>query len=145
MKSLTVYITTENRNTLKKNFLNLRFFGLVSIPDIVEITGETYENMSIRSQFLVNKSICQEFEKFFKKNRFYAIIYSNPWLSKESIMNLHDYLGNNPNVKKIVLLDYKDSPKNESFFELFEEVVFFPSIKKVKIFDCESFSNETDD
>ncbi len=139
---MTVYITTENRNTLKKNFLNLRFFGLISVPEIVETIDETYLDMSPRSQFLVNKTITQEFEKALKKNRFYAIIYSNPWLTKESIINLHDYLSNSSHVKKIVLLDYKDNPKNENMFELFEEVVFFPAVKKIKIFDCESFVNE---
>lgn len=139
---MTVYITSESRSVLKKNFLNLRFFGLVSVPEIVAMTGETYENMSHRSQFLVNKTITQEFEKALKRNRFYAVIYSNPWLEKESIVNLHNYLSENPRVDKIVLLDYKDNSKNEELYELFEEVVFFPSIKKIKISDCEIYNNQ---
>jgi hypothetical protein len=145
MKLMTVYITTENRSVLKKNFLNLRFFGLISIPEIIDTMGESYENMSLRSQFLVNKTITQEFEKALKKNRFYAVIYSNPWLNKESIINLHSYLRKNPFVKKIILLDYKDNPKNENIYELFEEIVFFPAIKKIKIFDCESFTTDLEE
>lgn len=141
---MTVYITSESRSVLKKNFLNLRFFGLVSVPEIVAMTGETYENMSHRSQFLVNKTITQELEKALKRNRFYAVIYSNPWLEKESIVNLHNYLSENPRVDKIVLLDYKDNSKNEELYELFGEVVFFPSIKKIKIFDCEIHNNQED-
>lgn len=134
---MTVYITTEDKEVLKKNFLKLRFFGLVSVSDIIETTGEPYENMSLHSQFIVNKTIVQEMENALKKNRFYAVIYSNPWIDKEAIINIHNYLNENPTVQKIILLDFKDNPKNESFFELFDEVAFFPSVKKVKIFECE--------
>lgn len=137
MKSMTVYMTTEDKDVLKKNFLKLRFFGLISVPDIVETTGETYENMSLNSQFIVNKTISEEMDKALKKNRFYAVIYSNPWMDKEAIINMHNYLQEHPLVKKIVLLDFKDSPKNDQMFELFEEVAFFPSVKKIKILECE--------
>jgi hypothetical protein len=137
MKSMTVYMTTEDKEVLKKNFLKLRFFGLISVPDIIESIGETYENMSLHSQFIVNKTITQEMETVLKKNRFYAVIYSNPWMDKETIMNMHNYLQDHPHVKKIVLLDFKENPQNEEMFELFEEVAFFPSVKKIKIFECE--------
>jgi hypothetical protein len=135
---MTVYMTTEDKEVLKKNFLKLRFFGLISVPDIVETTGYNYKDLTLNLQFIVNKTISQELDNALKKNRFYAVIYSNPWMDKEAIINMREYLSEHPLVKKVVLLDFKDSPKNEDFFELFEEVAFFPSVKKIKIFECET-------
>ena len=138
MKNTTIYITTENTDVLKRNFLNLRFFGLISVKDVINDLGISYDTDDIIEQFIINKAITTNLDDVLKNKRLYAIIYTNPWLNKETIINLHEYLEEFDNIKKIVLLDYKNNRKNESLYELFDEVAFFPDAKKIKIFDCES-------
>ena len=134
---MNFYITTEDKDVLKKNFLNLRFFALISIPDIITSLGEEYETISDYSKFIVNKTIIQQVDSVLKRKRFYSIIYSNPWLNYDTIKNVHEQFSDNPLIKDIILLDDKNTRKNEDYWQYFQEVTFFPSVKKKKIVECE--------
>lgn len=136
-KAMNFYITTENKDVLKKNFLNLRFFALISIPEIIESLGEEYETISDYSNFIVNKTIIQQVDSVLKRKRFYSIIYSNPWLNYDTIKNIHEQFSDNPLIKDIILLDDKNNRENEDYWQYFQEVTFFPSVKKKKIVECE--------
>lgn len=138
-KVMNFYITTEDKDFLKKNFLNLRFSALISVPDIVASLDEEYDTMSLYSRFIVNKTIISQVENVLKRKRFFNIIYHNPWIDYDSIKNLHEQFHDNASIKRIILLDKKDNPTNEDLWQYFEEVTFFPSVKKKKILECESF------
>jgi len=133
------YVTTENKEFLRRNFLNLRFFALISVPDIISSLGENHTTMSDYNQFIVNKTIVKELEDVIKRKRFYSIIYSNPWIDYESIKNLQEYLEDNESIKNVILLDDKHNPKHEDYWQYFQEVKFFPSARKVRIVECEEF------
>ena len=136
-KAMNFYITTENKDILKKNFLNLRFFALISVPEIIETLGEEYETITDYSKFIVNKTIIQQVDNVLKRKRFYSIIFFNPWLNYDTIKNIHEQFSDNALIKDIVLLDDKKTRKNEDFWQFFNEVTFFPSVKKKKIVECE--------
>jgi hypothetical protein len=138
-RKMNFYITTKNSDFLKKNFLNLRFFALISVPDIVSSLGEEYESLSDYNKFIINKTIIQQVENVLKRKRFYSIIYSNPWIDYDSIKNIHEQFGENPLIKDIVLLDKKDEPMHENLWQYFKEVTFFPAAKKKRIVECENF------
>jgi hypothetical protein len=140
-KPMNFYVTTESKDFLKKNFLNLRFFSLISVPDIVRSLGgdSDVKNLSDYNKFIANKTIIQQVDSVLKKKRYYSIIYSNPWIDYESIKNLREHFSRNPLIKNIIFLDDKDSPKHEDYWQLFEEVTFFPSSRKIRIVECENF------
>jgi len=135
------YITTEDEEILRKHFLNMRFYALISIPDIITSLGKTYETLSEYDEFIVNSTIINQIEIFIKKKQYYSIIYYNPYINYNVIKNLYEYLSDNPNILKIALLDYKYNPKHEDLWQYFEEIVFFPSIKRKKILECEIIKN----
>lgn len=140
-KAMNFYVTTESKDFLKKNFLNLRFFSLISVPDILSSLGESgnVEDLSDYNKFIVNKTIVQQVDSVLKKKRYYSIIYSNPWIDYESIKNLREYFGQNPLIKNIIFLDDKIVPKHEDYWQYFEEVTFFPAARKTRIIECEKF------
>ena len=138
-KVMNFYITTEDKDFLKKNFLNMRFSALISVPDIVESLNETYNEMSMYSKFIVNKTIIGQVENVLKRKRFYSIIYSNPWIDYDSIKNIQEHFNNNPLINTVALLDHKYKSKHEDLWQYFQEVTFFPSVKKKRILECESF------
>jgi hypothetical protein len=138
-KAMNFYITVENKEFLKKNFLNLRFFSLISVPEIIETLGDNYETMTDYNKFIANKTIERQVENVLKRKRFYSIIYSNPWLDYEGIKNLHEQFKDNPHIKNIILLDKKSKPLVEDLWQCFSEVTFFPEAKKKRIVECESF------
>ena len=123
---------------LKSNFLNFRFFYHISVPDILNDMGIDYNNMSDQDSFLVNDSILSSIELVLKRKKYSAIVYSNPWLDYECIKNIHSELKPTGRINNIALLDFKSIPKNIELWQFFEEVIFFPEIRKKEIIECES-------
>lgn len=136
LKDKKLYITTEGKNKLSKKFLNFRFYYFISVPEIIESLKEDPNNLTDRGAFLVNRTIIEGIHNCLKRKKYLAIIYSNPNLDYESIKNIQERYSNHKNITSISLLDYKSEPKNENFWQLFEEVTFFPEIHKKKIMEC---------
>ncbi len=63
-----------------------------------------------------------------------SIIYVNPDLNDEIIRELIHFCNESTTVEKVIFLTEKS--KNESYYELFEEILYFPYAKKVKIIEC---------
>ncbi len=66
-----------------------------------------------------------------------SIIYSNPVMNDEIIREFVHYTQDLKKIDKVILLTEKD--KNEDYYELFEEIMFFPTAKKVHIIECVSY------
>lgn len=140
-KDKKIYVTTEPKESLRKKFLNFRFYYLISVPEIIKKLNEDPKNLSDRGIFLINNTIIEGINSCIKRKKYMAIIYSNPNLNYEAIKNLQEKFTDNENIISISLLDYKANPKNEDLWQLFEEVIFFPEINKKKIFECKSIKN----
>ncbi len=137
MTKLKFYVTTEDKEKLRKKFLNFRFYSLISIPDILEQLGLNYNNLEPKNLVLINQTIKRKIESTLKVKKYFAIIYVNPWVNYEVIKNLHDYLGILPKISFISILDRKTKPKNINMWQYFEEVTFFPETRKRIINECE--------
>jgi len=130
------YITIEGLPKLKRAFLNLKLYSIVSVPEILEELGYTYSTIDEYGTFIVNQRITNMIDNYIKSKRIRGIIYSNPNLNKDIVENLFSELENLDKISDLVLLDDKYVPKLEEYYDLFEEIIFFPSVKKVRLIEA---------
>jgi len=135
------YITTENITRLKKSFLNLKLFSIIYIPDILAEYGYTYSTIDEYGSFIISSRITDLIKTYAKSKRIRGIIYSNPQLSEEVLPNIFDILLSIDNISEIVLFDDYNVPKLQHLYQSFDEIVFFPSIKKIRLIECKKIAN----
>lgn len=135
---MKVYITIEGNNRLKRSFLNLKVFYIINIQDIFVENGYNDINIPIDqyASFIINKKIQNLFKTYAKSKRIRGIIYSNPKLNEESIKSLFSFFDEIEEIDEVVLLDDYNVPKLKSYYHLFDEIIFFPSIKKIRLIQC---------
>lgn len=130
------YITVEGLPKLKRVFLNLKLYSIVSVPEILTDLGYTYSTIDEYGAFIINQKIMNMIDNYVKSKRIRGIFYSNPNLGRDIIENLFTELEPCERISDIVLLDDKYVPKLEEYYDLFEEIIFFPSVKKVRLIEC---------
>ena len=135
------YVTIENLDKLKKCFLNLKLFSIIYIPTILDEYGYTSDTMDEYSAFIVNEHINNIIISQSKSKRIRGIIYSHPNINDSLISNLFETLSKMPNIREVVLLDDYNVPKLTNLYKLFDEIVFFPSIKKIRLIECVKISD----
>lgn len=135
------YVTIENTQRLKKSLLNLKLFSIIYIPDILEQYGYTYSTIDDYGSFIISNQINELIKTYAKSKRIRGIFYSNPNLTEDLLPNLFETLVDIDNISEIVLMDDYNVPKLEHFYPMFDEIIFFPSIKKVRLIECQKLSN----
>jgi hypothetical protein len=132
---MNLYITYGDKEKLKRAFLNLRRQLVIDSIEIIESLGYNPENLSEYAYFIVNEKIKKQIYKTAVGSKMQSIIYTNSTMDHEVIRGLINYAQLNTPVDKVVFLTEKG--KHEELYELFEEVIFYPSAKKVHIITCE--------
>jgi len=132
------YVTTECTKKLKRSFLNLKLFSIIYIPSILEQYGYTYNTIDEYGSFIVSKKINSLIKSYSKSKRIKGIIYSNPIINKELIPNLFESLEHLESITEIVLMDDYYIPKLKHLYPYFDEIIFFPSIKKVRLIEAKN-------
>ena len=127
------YITVENLNKLKRSFLNLKLYSIIDIPKIISNLNYDYENIDKYGIFLINNEITNKINTYSKSKRIRGIFYINPNINEEIIDNLFDSLYDNEKISDIILLDDYNIPKLKPYYHKFKEIIFFPSIKKIRL------------
>ena len=130
------YITVEGVAKLKRSFLNLKLYAIINVADILKDHGYTYETIDEYGIFIVNDKILSLIQNHIKSKRIRGIIYSNGFLSIDTIDNLFDTLEPYEKIQDIVLLDDYNIPQLQEYYKLFNEIIFFPSVKKVRLIEC---------
>ena len=130
------YITVEGTQKLKRSFINLKLFQIINIPDILKDHGYSAETIDDYGYFIIAQKIQKLIQTYTKSKRIRGIIYCNPSLSKEIIENIMSVLEENEKIQDVVLLDDYNIPKLKHFYQLFPEVIFFPSVKKIRLIEC---------
>ena len=138
------YVTVEGIQKLKRSFLNLKLFSIVNVTEILEDLGYTYSTIDEYGVFIVNKRIMKLINNYVKSKRIRGIIYCNPHLNDGIVENLHDILETTAKINEVVLLDDYNVPKLQNLYPLFNEVIFFPSIKKIRLIECKSIKDKID-
>ena len=130
------YITVEGVPKLKRSFLNLKLYSIINVSDILDDYQYTYETIDEYGIFIVNERILQLIRNYVKSKRIRGIIYSNEFLNEETINNLFDTLEDMEKIQDIVLLDDYNVPKLKEFYPYFNEIIFFPSVKKIRLIEA---------
>ncbi|HRT03116.1 MAG TPA: hypothetical protein P5513_04175 [Candidatus Diapherotrites archaeon] len=138
------YITIEGIPKLKRSFLNLKLYSIISISNILKEYNYSYDTIDEYGIFIVNNRIIELINTYIKSKRIRGIIYSNEFLNKNAIENLFDLLEPIEKIRDIVLLDDYNVPKLEEFYPYFNEIIFFPSVKKVRIIECKPINKYTE-
>lgn len=138
------YITVEGVPKLKRSFLNLKLYSIINVSEILEEHGYEYESIDEYGIFIVNEKIIKLINNYVKSKRIRGIIYSNENLSKNTIENLFDTLEPIPKIQDIVLLDDYNVPKLQKYYDYFNEIIFFPSVKKVRLIECKPIKEGVD-
>lgn len=132
------YVTTENIQKLKRSFLNLKLFSIIHVPEILEKYKYNYEDIDEYGSFIVSNKINDLISTYSKSKRIRGIIYSNPSINEQVITNLFDTLEPLNTISEIVLLDDYNLPKLKYLYTYFDEIIFFPSIKKIRLIEAKS-------
>lgn len=135
------YVTIEGISRLKKSFLNLKLFSIIYTPEILEQYGYTYLTIDDYGSFIISKHINDLINSYAKSKRIRGIIYSNPFLNEDILPNIFETISPLYNISEIVLLDDYNVPKLPHLYHIFNEIIFFPSIKKVRLIECQKIYN----
>ena len=138
------YITGENVGKIKKSILNIKLFSIINVNEIIEQYGYTYSTMDNYSAFIINKKIIELIKVYSKSKRIRGIIYCNPKINQDIVDNLFDILEPYQTISNIVLFDDYNVPKLNSLYSSFNEIIFFPSIKKIRLIEMEEIKNEVE-
>lgn len=131
---MNLYITIEDKSKLKKAFLNLRKQQIIVVDEVVVDLGYEVGKVDDYASFIVNQRIKKIITSTASGKKMQSIIYVNNNLNDEIIRGLIHFCQDNTVVNRVILLTEKG--KNEELYELFDEILFFPSIKKVHIIEC---------
>ena len=134
------YVTIEGVQKLKRSFLNIKLFSIINVQEILENFKYDYNTMNDYEIFIVNKEIICLIKNYSKSKRIRGIIYSNPNLNELVIENLKEIIKNYNNITEFVLIDEYNLPQLQHFYHLFNEIIFFPSIKKIRIIEAVGIS-----
>lgn len=133
---MNLYITFDDKNKIKKCFLNLRKYLIINSDEIIEQMGFDKENLDTYSGFIVNEAIRKMIYDGSNSKKLLGIIYSNSKLNDEIIREVIHLTQEIPEIETAIFLT--DKWENEDYYELFDEILFYPTIKKVHIINCKS-------
>lgn len=137
------YLTVESQEKIKSTFINLSVFHILDVNQIIVNYG--LDMSKPYNEFFLNQEIEKIIAAQTKSKRVEGIIYINPKLNESLVIRLNKFLSKFPKIESIVLIDDATFPKIRNLHHMFEEVLFFPSVKRVKILECKTlppFSNE---
>jgi hypothetical protein len=130
------YITIEPCRKLKNLFSNLSSFYIIDVDRILKESGLDINNKA--HQYLINVELERLITSGAKSKRYKGIIYINSLVKCETIISIKNSVESitNSAVESMVILDDYDLPKMKDYYTLFDEVVFFPAMKRTRIIEC---------
>lgn len=135
------YVTIEGVPRLKKSFLNLKLFSIIHVPEILEQYGYTYSTIDEYGSFIISTQIIDLIKTYAKSKRIRGIIYSNPDINEDILPNLFEAIAEISQISDAVLLDDYNVPKLQHLYSNFDEIIFFPSIKKIRLIEAKIFDH----
>lgn len=137
---MKLYLSKEPHKKLKHAFSNLSAFCVIDIDTII---SESKLDMSKKSsQYLVNSEIEHMLKTNARSKRYIGIIYINSNLNCDIIESLRCFVNDTLEnyIDGLALLDDYDLPRLKQYYGLFDEIVFFPRFKKIKIVESRHFN-----
>ena len=133
---MKIYATVEPIRKLKNLFSNLSSFYIIDVDSILAESGLDPDKMT--HKFLINVELERLIVSGAKSKRYAGMIYINSRLNCDVILAIQNSINviTNSAIDSFVVLDDFDIPKLGDYYSLFDEVVFFPSLKKTKLIEC---------
>lgn len=131
---MNLYITFDDKSKIKKCFLNLRKYLIIEIDEVIESLGFDKNDLDDCKSFIINQEILKLIKDGSSGRKLLGVVYSNPNLNDEIIRDIIHYVDELKNIQKAIFLTDKNI--HDEFVELFEEVIFYPTMKKVHIIEC---------
>lgn len=134
------YLTVESKYRIQNSFLNLNAFHIIDVQEIISSF-----NLDLSKQtniFIINSYIEKSILNNAKSKRLQGIIYINNNLNETIIENLYNIINNIDNISNMVLLDDYYMPKLSHLYNDFEEILYFPTVRKVKIIECKPLTKK---
>ena len=130
------YATIEPLRTLKNLFSNLSSFYLIDVDTILKESGLNPDKQT--HKYLINTELERLIVSGAKSKRYIGMIYINSNLNCDTIVAIKNSINviTNSVIESYVILDDFDIPKVNDYYSLFDEVVFFPSLRKTKLIEC---------
>lgn len=130
------YATIEPLRKLKNLFSNLNSFYIIDVDTILKESGLDPEKTT--HKYLINTELERLIVSGAKSKRYIGMIYINSKLNCDTIVSIENSINviTNSVIESFVILDDFDTPKLTDYYSLFDEVVFFPALKKTKLIEC---------
>ena len=130
------YATIEPLRKLKNLFSNLSSFYIIDVDTILRESGLDSEKTT--HKYLINTELERLIVSGAKSKRYIGMIYINSRLKCDTIVAIQKSINviTNSVIDSFVVLDDFDTPKLTNYYSLFDEVIFFPSLKKTKLIEC---------
>lgn len=130
------YATIEPCRKLKNLFSNLSSFYIIDVDNILNESGLDPDRTTHR--YLINTELERLISSGAKSKRYIGMIYINSRLNCDTIVSIKNSINliTNSVIESFVILDDFDLPKLTDYYSLFDEVVFFPALKKTKLIEC---------
>lgn len=132
---MNLYVTVDEKSKLKKAFFNLRKQKILDVEEVAAEIGYSLKDLDEYSSFIINERIQKIISVTAAGKKMQSIIYVNHSINEEIIQELISFCHEKTKIEKIIFLTERHF--NEKYYELFEEILFFPSLKKVHIVNCE--------
>lgn len=132
---MKLYIS-NSAEKCRKCFLNLSKFYILDVQEILNELSLDIEDKC--NAFFISKYIMDTIKNRAKSKRLEGIIYINTNLSEKLFDNLFNCVKELPKMENMVLIDDPIFQPLSEFYPLFEEVMFFPTVRKVRILECQT-------
>jgi|AntAceMinimDraft_7_1070363.scaffolds.fasta_scaffold00227_13 hypothetical protein len=132
---MKLYVTTHSFEKIKESFMNLRSFYFIDVDQIIKSFNYRRSELTKTGIFIVNDKIKEKLASAAKSKRYEDIVYINNELDEESINNLNTFIEDFPVITESILIEEDDTNPNK-FQKFFKEILFFPTGKKIKIYEC---------
>lgn len=138
-KSFTLFLMklyiSNDAIRVKNCFLNLSKFFILDVQKILEeMQLDTQDKCNA---FFITQHIISLIKNQSKSKRLEGIIYVNTNLSIKLFDSLFETIKDLPKMENMVLIDDPIFQPLAEYYSLFEEVMFFPTIRKAKILECQ--------
>ncbi len=130
------YLTVETQDRIKNTFLNLNLFYMLDIEQVICEYG--LDVSKPHNKFLLSQEIEKIIVNQTKSKRIEGIIYINKNLNSQLVQHVYKLVKRIPKIDTVVILDDDTFPKLKDLYKIVDEVLFFPSVKRVKILECKT-------
>lgn len=138
------YLTVETQEKIKNTFVNLNLFYLLDIEQVICEYG--LDVTKPYNRFFLSQEIEKLIVAQTKSKRLEGIIYINKALNDKLVSHIYKLVKKIDRIDNVVIIDDDSRPRLRELYKLVDEVLFFPSVKRVKILECKTlapFQQET--